>query len=114
MRSVNRILFLLALSLAVGCSPVPSKYLRQAESGVTLTSIQTTSNYYQGKIVILGGTIVEEEATPCPASLLPRRTPAPAAGGKAPLQSRSAVSGHRSAAGPNRPPSSCNQAAAAK
>ena len=61
MRSVNRILFLLALSLAVGCSPVPSKYLRQAESGVTLTSIQTTSNYYQGKLVILGGTIVEEE-----------------------------------------------------
>ena len=61
MRSVNRILLLLALSLAVGCSPVPSKYLRQAESGVTLTSIQTTSNYYQGKIVILGGTIVEEE-----------------------------------------------------
>ncbi len=61
MRSVNRILFLLALCLAVGCSPVPRKYLREAESGVTLTAIKTTSNYYQGKLVILGGTIVEEE-----------------------------------------------------
>ena len=61
MRSVNRILFLLALCLAVGCSPVPRKYLREAESGVTLTTIMTTSNYYQGKLVILGGTIVGEE-----------------------------------------------------
>ena len=58
---VNRTLFLLALCLAVGCSPVPRKYLREAESGVTLTTILTTSNYYQDKLVILGGTIVEEE-----------------------------------------------------
>jgi len=60
-KSMNRILFLLALCLALGCSPIPSKYLREAEPGVTLTSLQGTSNYYQGKLVILGGTIVEEE-----------------------------------------------------
>ena len=61
MRSVNRILFLLALCLVVGCSPIPRKYLSEAEPGVTLTTIMTTSNYYQDKLVILGGTIVEEE-----------------------------------------------------
>ena len=59
--SINRVLFCIALSLAVGCSPVPRKYLRGAEPGVTLTSLQSTSNYYQDKLVILGGTIVEEE-----------------------------------------------------
>ena len=61
MRSVNRILFLVALCLTVGCSPIPRKYLSEAEPGVTLTTIMTTSNYYQDKLVILGGTIVEEE-----------------------------------------------------
>jgi starvation-inducible outer membrane lipoprotein len=60
MRSLNQILFFLALCLAVGCSPIPRKYLREAEPGVTLTSLQTTSTYYQNKLVILGGTIVEE------------------------------------------------------
>ena len=60
-KSMYQILLLLALCLAVGCSPVPRKYLREAEPGVTLTSLQTTSNYYQDKLVILGGTIVEEE-----------------------------------------------------
>ena len=61
MKSLNRILLLLALCLAVGCSPIPRKYLSEAEPGVTLTSLQATSNYYQDKLVILGGTIVEEE-----------------------------------------------------
>jgi len=60
-KSINRILIFIALCLVVGCSPIPRKYLREAEPCVTLTSLQNTSNYYQDKLVILGGTIVEEE-----------------------------------------------------
>ena len=60
-KSIHSILIFVALCLVVGCSPIPRKYLRDAESGVTLTSLQNTSNYYQDKLVILGGTIVEEE-----------------------------------------------------
>ena len=56
-----RILILFALCVAVGCSPIPKKYLREAESGVTLTALLNPSNYYQDKLVILGGTITEEE-----------------------------------------------------
>jgi starvation-inducible outer membrane lipoprotein len=55
------IIVLFVLCVAVGCSPVPRKYLREAESGVTLTTILNPSNYYQDKLVILGGTITEEE-----------------------------------------------------
>ncbi|HKP01373.1 MAG TPA: Slp family lipoprotein [Nitrospiraceae bacterium] len=60
-KSINSMLIIMALCLAVGCSPIPKKYLRNAEPGVTLTSLQGTSSYYEGKLVILGGTIVEEE-----------------------------------------------------
>jgi starvation-inducible outer membrane lipoprotein len=56
-----RTLLLLALVLAVGCSPVPKKYLREAESGATLTTIIRSSQYYQDRLVILGGVIMEEE-----------------------------------------------------
>lgn len=43
------------------CSPtIPSKYLKQAEPGVTLTALSNQQKPYQGKVVILGGVIVEE------------------------------------------------------
>jgi starvation-inducible outer membrane lipoprotein len=61
-KSIHSILIFVALCLVVGCSPIPGKYLREAESGVTLTSLQNTSGYYQDKLVILGGAIVEEES----------------------------------------------------
>ncbi|HSB44359.1 MAG TPA: Slp family lipoprotein [Nitrospira sp.] len=61
MASFNRTLSLLALCLAVGCSPVPKKYLREAESGATLTTIVRSSEYYQDRLVILGGVIMGEE-----------------------------------------------------
>jgi starvation-inducible outer membrane lipoprotein len=56
-----RTLFLLVLCLAVGCSPVPRKYLREAVPGATLTTITRSSQYYQDRLVILGGVIMEEE-----------------------------------------------------
>lgn len=61
MSVVNRGLFLFALCLAVGCSPIPKKYLRQVDPSVTLSTLVAKSNYYQNKLVILGGVIMEEE-----------------------------------------------------
>ncbi|HJU06328.1 MAG TPA: Slp family lipoprotein [Nitrospiraceae bacterium] len=49
------------MCLLVGCSTgLPSKYVRQAEPNVTLTSLVTHPERYQGKVVILGGAIAEE------------------------------------------------------
>jgi outer membrane lipoprotein Slp family protein len=45
----------------VGCSPIPRRYLLQAETGVTLMDLQRAPQQYQGKTVILGGVIVHEE-----------------------------------------------------
>jgi starvation-inducible outer membrane lipoprotein len=39
--------------------PIPSQYLKQAEPGVTLTLLSKRQAEYQGKIVILGGVIVD-------------------------------------------------------
>jgi starvation-inducible outer membrane lipoprotein len=45
----------------IGCQgTVPSKYVRQAQQGVTLTSIKQHPQAYKGKVVILGGVIVEK------------------------------------------------------
>jgi starvation-inducible outer membrane lipoprotein len=45
------------------CSPIPSKFIKQAEPGTTLTAIINQPSAYSGKIVILGGVIVEERKT---------------------------------------------------
>lgn len=52
---------LLAFCVTVGCSPVPKKYLREVDPSVTLTTIVALPDYYKGKLVILGGVILEEE-----------------------------------------------------
>ena len=57
----GRTILLLALCVAVGCSPVPRKFLREAGPNVTLTTLVDTPNLYQDKLVILGGVILEEE-----------------------------------------------------
>ena len=44
-----------------GCSPVPRRYLWIAEPGITLTMLSTDPQPYVGKVVLLGGTITEEE-----------------------------------------------------
>ena len=54
----------LVISLAVvlvGCSNVPRHYVRMAEPGVTLTELIAHPDNYRGKVVMLGGTIVDEE-----------------------------------------------------
>lgn len=56
--------FLLAVSLmlAAGCSKVPRHYVWMAERDATLTDLVAHPEKYQGKVVLLGGTLIEEEA----------------------------------------------------
>ncbi len=49
------------LFLLVGCSSLPSRYVQQAEPGITLTSLTTSPETYQGKTVILGGVVVDQK-----------------------------------------------------
>ncbi len=50
-------------TLVWGCARVPRHYVRMAEPGVTLTTLMSDPETYRGKVVILGGTILEEEET---------------------------------------------------
>ena len=53
---------ILGLALLLpSCSPIPREYIHQSERGVTLSALVSEPNRYQGKIVILGGVIVEEK-----------------------------------------------------
>lgn len=47
----------------VGCGgeTIPKQYLKQADTDVTLTKLSRQPDVYQGKVVILGGVIVEEK-----------------------------------------------------
>jgi starvation-inducible outer membrane lipoprotein len=51
----------MAVSLSVGCSNVPRYYVLKAEPDTTLTTLTAHPENYVGKIVLLGGTILEEE-----------------------------------------------------
>jgi starvation-inducible outer membrane lipoprotein len=44
-----------------GCANVPRHYVRMAETGTTLTALTAHPEMYRGKVVLLGGTIIEEE-----------------------------------------------------
>lgn len=53
---------ILGLALLLpSCSPIPREYIHQSERGITLSALVSEPNRYQGKIVILGGVIVEEK-----------------------------------------------------
>lgn len=54
------VLFCGAVFLLGACSPIPTKFIKQAEPGTTLTALVKQPAVYSGKIVILGGVIVEE------------------------------------------------------
>jgi starvation-inducible outer membrane lipoprotein len=43
-----------------GCAKIPPQYVRMAEPGVTLTELNAHPETYRGKVVLLGGTMIEE------------------------------------------------------
>ena len=47
--------------LLMGCGSLPSRYIQQAEPGVTLTSLTESPEAYQGKTVILGGVVIDHK-----------------------------------------------------
>lgn len=51
----------MVLLLLMGCGSLPSRYVQQAEPGVTLTSLTESPDAYQGKTVILGGVVVDHK-----------------------------------------------------
>ena len=54
----------MAISMTVflwGCANVPRQYVRMAEPGTTLTALTAHPEMYRGKVVLLGGVIIEEE-----------------------------------------------------
>lgn len=66
--------FIMAITMGVvlwGCTSeplakmrlvnVPRHYVRMAEPGTTLTALTAHPEMYRGKVVLLGGTIIEEE-----------------------------------------------------
>lgn len=56
-----RALGLSALVLAVGCTAVPRKYLREAVPNLTYSTLAATPQLYQDRLVVLGAVIVDEE-----------------------------------------------------
>ena len=42
------------------CATIPSKFVRQAEPGVTLTALTSHPDAYKGKVVILGGVVIDQ------------------------------------------------------
>lgn len=59
--STGLLLVMCLLWGTIGCSRgLPTRYVHKAEPGVTLTALVTHPDMYQGKVVILGGVIVEE------------------------------------------------------
>ncbi|MGQ0809629.1 MAG: Slp family lipoprotein [Nitrospiraceae bacterium] len=48
------------IALLSGCHALPSKYTKQAEPGVTLTTLAADPDKYRGKVVILGGVLIED------------------------------------------------------
>ncbi|SPP63096.1 hypothetical protein NITLEN_10182 [Nitrospira lenta] len=48
--------------LLAGCGNMPREYVRMAEPDVTLTALTAHPEAYLGKVVLMGGTPVEEES----------------------------------------------------
>jgi hypothetical protein len=60
-RAPAAIVLTLAIILVIGCSALPLRYRNQVEPGVTLTQISDHPEQYQGKVVTLGGTRLDEK-----------------------------------------------------
>ncbi|HEY6085644.1 MAG TPA: Slp family lipoprotein [Nitrospira sp.] len=52
---------LAVLCIAVGCSPVPRKYMREAVPNVKLAHLTAAPEVYRNNLVVMGAVILEEE-----------------------------------------------------
>jgi starvation-inducible outer membrane lipoprotein len=61
--AVRRLITVIGVTcvLSACSSTLPSRYVHQAEPGVTLTMLASNPDRYREKVVILGGVIVEEK-----------------------------------------------------
>jgi len=60
-RWVPGIVGFVVLSGSGACATIPGKFVRQAEPGVTLTSLTKDPQAYRGKVVVLGGVVVAQK-----------------------------------------------------
>lgn len=78
---------IMAVSLS-GCAKVPRRYARMAEPDTTLSMLVAHPEQYRGKVVMLGGVLIEEEEDeqflwlrlknrPLDQDYMPRRPPTP-------------------------------------
>ncbi|MBI4402061.1 MAG: Slp family lipoprotein [Nitrospirae bacterium] len=51
---------MVTVGLSACATAIPSKFVSQAEPGVTLTALKNRPEAYKGKVVILGGVIVDK------------------------------------------------------
>lgn len=49
------------LALLASCGNMPREYRKMAEPNVTLTALTASPKQYYGKVLLMGGTLVEEE-----------------------------------------------------
>jgi len=59
-RRAYSILSIVLALVFTACHTLPTKYVEQAEQGVTLTSLTVSPEQYRDKVVILGGVLVKE------------------------------------------------------
>lgn len=65
MRVVQRLVWIGAaiqvLAMVTGCGNMPREYRKMAEPNVTLTALMASPKQYYGKVLLMGGVLVEEE-----------------------------------------------------
>lgn len=60
-RWIPQIVGLIVVWGLVACATIPSKFVSQAEPGVTLTALTSHPDAYRGKVVIFGGVVVAQK-----------------------------------------------------
>src|SRR5689334_19997584 len=58
---LSQVILMLALSLTIGCAPIPGKYLQEADSTLKFSWLAASPELYQNRLVVLGAVIVAEE-----------------------------------------------------
>lgn len=60
-RWTSSLVVVASVMVAIGCTAVPRRYIWMADTTVTLTNLSSDLPNHVGKVVLMGGTITEEE-----------------------------------------------------